>query len=146
MLKLNLKEDNMIHECQITYVTVDEKGNDKNVKESYVIENLGCFAEVEELLVEEFGHLTAFDVTAIKRSKVKEVANSRTDSDEKIWLAELMDIFLQDDGSEKQMKYKILFFSKTFDSAKQFISEYCAQGYNMSIVNLKMTNFLEVLG
>lgn len=135
----------MIHECQISYISVDEKGGERTVKENYVVDNLGCFSEVEERLLDEFGGLKALDVTKIKRSNIKEVANSRQGDTDKIWIAELEDIFTMDDGTEKELKYKILFFSKTIDSAMNFISEYSKQGYQMSLVALKKTNFKDVV-
>lgn len=135
----------MIHEATITYVTIDDKGNDKNVKENFVVDGLGCFAEVEYRLVDYFSSLTGLDVVAIKRSKVKEIANTRQEDDDKLFLAELMDTFDADDGTTKELKYKILVFSKTFDTAKAFITEYCKQGYNMELVSLKLTKFVDVI-
>ena len=135
----------MIHECQISYLSVDEKGCERTVKENYVVENLGCFTEVEEKLLDEFGGLKALDVTKIKRSNIKEIANSRQDDSDKLWVAELEDIFTMDDGTEKELKYKILFFSKTIDSAIKFIGEYSKQGYQMTLVTLKKTNFKDVV-
>lgn len=135
----------MIHECQISYISVDENGGERTVKENYVVDNLECFSEVEDRLLDEFGGLKALDVTKIKRSNIKEVANSRQGDADKIWIAELEDIFTMDDGTEKELKYKILFFSETIDSAMGFISEYSKQGYMMSLVTLKKTNFKDVV-
>lgn len=135
----------MIHEATIEYVSIDQKGNDRKVKENYIVDNLGCFTEVEERLVEEFMSLTAMDVTKIKRSNIKEVANSRQSDDDKLWIAELEDIFHKDDGSEQELKYKIIFFSKTIDSAMKFIGEYAKQGYQMQLVTLKKSNFIDVI-
>ena len=136
---------NMIHEATIEYVAIDENGNDRKVKENYIVDSLGCFTEVEEKLVEDFMSFTAMDVTAIKRSKVKEIANSRASDDDLIWEATVQDVFHAEDGSEKELKYKILLFSKTFDSAKAFITEYLKQGFDMSLVSLKLTKFKDVI-
>jgi hypothetical protein len=135
----------MIHEATITYIDIDEKGNDRNVKENLVIENEESFAKVEDKLYEMYQDMTDIDVIAIKRSKVKEIANKRESIDDKIWEAIVADYFTDENGVQKELKYKILLYSKTFDGAKAFIGEYLKQGFNMALVGLKCTKFVEVL-
>lgn len=138
----------MIYEVQITYVTVDNKGNDKNVKNNLVVQNAISFADAEEAGY-EYGqglNLNELDVVGVKRSKIKEILNTCQHNDDLIWQAELMDVFHDDDGNEKEIKYKTILFAQSFDSAKAFISEYMRQGYdNMSLVSLKLTKFKNVL-
>ena len=132
----------MIYESTIIYTD----NNDKSKKESYVLDAMSTFTEVEAKLHEEFNGFKSFDVIAIKRSKIAEIANARSSETERLWVAELMYEFLDDDAEvEKTIKYKILFFSETFDSAKTYISEYSKQGYELSLVSLKMTNFTDVI-
>lgn len=132
-------------EAVIGYVAVNDKGEDKNVKERYIIENGTSFTDVESTLFDKFGTLTGFEVVDIKRSKLKEVANKRDNEEQKIFVATLVDVFHEDDGTEKEIKYDVAFHSETMDSAYKFIKEYASQGYNMSIDKIKKTNFLEVL-
>lgn len=138
----------MIYEVQITYITVDNKGNDKNVKNNIVVQNVTSFADAEEAGY-EYGqglNLNELDVVGVKRSKIKEILNTCQHNDDLIWQAELMDVFYDDDGNEKEIKYKTILFAQSFDSAKAFISEYMRQGYdNMSLVSLKLTKFKNVL-
>lgn len=138
----------MIYEVQITYVTVDNKGSDKNVKNNIVVQNAISFADAEEAGY-EYGqglNLNELDVVGIKRSKIKEILNTCQHNDDLIWQAELMDVFHDGDGNEKEIKYKTILFAQSFDSAKAFISEYMRQGYdNMSLVSLKLTKFKNVL-
>lgn len=135
-----------MYEVQINYVTVDNKGNDKNVKVNLVVTNATSFAEAEETGYEYGEGLTNVDVISIKRSKIKEVLNERSKETDLIWQAELMTLFCDDEGNEKQIKYKTILFAETFDSAKAFISEYMRQGYDdMSLVSLKLTKFINVL-
>lgn len=132
----------MIYEATITYVAIDEKGNDKVHKEMYLVDGKNLFLEVEnELYKELYDVVTNLDVTAIKRSRIKEIANYPQTSDEKIFLATLVDVFLNDDGSEKEMKYTIAFFAKDITAAHAFITQYITQGYNMNVVAIKETNF-----
>ena len=137
----------MIYEVQITYVTVDNKGNDKNVKNNLVVQNAVSFADAEEAGY-EYGqglNLNEVDVVGVKRSKIKEILNTCQHDDDLIWQAELMDVFHDDEGNEKEIKYKTILFAQSFDSAKAFISEYMRQGYDMSLVSLKLTKFTTVI-
>lgn len=136
----------MIYESTISYVGVNEKGNDVVVKESYILQDKESFGDVEDTMYSEFNNtLTDMEVIAIKRSRIKEVANSRSNGEDKIYLATIADIFIDDNSNEKEIKYVIALFAKTFDGAKAFISEYLKQGYNMQLKSLKETKFIGVL-
>mgnify|MGYP002852442256 CR=1 FL=1 len=135
----------MIYEATIQFIAIDNNGNDKSTKQSYIIENAELFAQVENRLYEEFEGYTDLDVVAIKRSKIKEIANERTSDDEKIFLATLVDVFLNDDGSEKEIKYTIAFYSKDMNTAHAYIREYVSQGYNMGVKQIKESKLIDVL-
>ena len=135
----------MIYESTITYKGIDNKGVEKLFKESYVISNAELFAEVENKMQEEFTAYQELDVVDIKRSKIKEIANGRTSDDENLWMSELLSVFVEDDGTEKEIKNKVLFFATTYDKANAFITQYVKQGYNMEIVSTKKTHFIDVL-
>lgn len=134
----------MIYEASVQYTGRDNDGNDITVKEKYVLEDEPSFSSVEERLYKIFLDKD-FDVTAIKRSKIKEIANRRVGQEDLMWIAEVQDVFHDDAGNEKYTKYKILFYSRTFDTAKTFITEYIKQGYDMTLISLKLTKFIDVL-
>ena len=131
----------MIYEATISYK--NEKGNTE--KESYVLNDKESWSDVEMTFYLSFDGYKELDVESIKRSKIKEIANSRESEGDLLWMAEMMDVFHDDEGNEKPLKYKILFFSKTYESANAFITEYSKQGYDMSLVSLKLTKFADVL-
>lgn len=136
----------MIYEATTTHIVIDDKGNDKNKKERFIIDGMETFSEVESMLFEEYGTLREFDVPAIKRSNIKEIANKRQSDEDKIYIAEIEDIFTTDTGEEKPIKYKIVFFSSSnFDDALYFITEFLKQGFDMSLISLKQSNFIDVL-
>ena len=130
----------MIHEVQVQFTQ-----DDKTVKENVLTEGFDLFAEVEAKLIEEYSGYEDVDVTAIKRSKIKEIANARTADDDVIFTATLVDVFLNDDGSEKEIKYDLAFFSKNMDTAHAYIKEYVSQGYNLGITKISETKFAGVL-
>ena len=135
----------MIYEATITYITRDNNGNDKQAKESFIIDNAETFAQVEELLYQEFQNLTDIDVIAIKRSNINEIINMCSNADEKIWLADIVQMFVDENGVEKEMRYKFAFFSLNTDTAFQYVKEYLKQGYtDMELVGLKKTRFQDI--
>lgn len=134
-----------MYEIKITYLA-EKNGKEKVVKENLILEHAESFSDAEEIGYEYASGLKAVDVTDIKRSRIKEVLNARQSQEDLIWQAELMDVFHDDEGNEKEIKYKTILFAQSFDNAKAFISEYMRQGYdNMSLVSLKLTKFINVL-
>lgn len=135
----------MLYEGTISHEVIGDNGLTKTVKEKYILEEGDFFANAEHKLFEEFQGFNNLDVIAIKRSKIKEIANHRNNDNEGLWMAELQDVFHKDDGTKKILKYKIVFFSMTFDSAKAYIQEYAKQGFDMTLVSLKLTDFIDVI-
>jgi len=135
----------MIYEATITYITRDNNGNDKQTKASFIIDNAETFAQVEELMYREFQNLTDIDIIAIKRSNINEIINRCSNVDEKIWLADIVQMFVDENGVEKEMRYKFAFFSLNTDTAFQYVKEYLKQGYtDMELVGLKKTRFQDI--
>ena len=137
----------MIYEVKVQYKKIDDDGMEKLFKDAYAVEDFELFAEVEGYMQNFFDidNIHDFDVTDIKRSRIKEVANAREDENDKVFMAEVKDVFHKDDGTEKDLKYKILFFATDFDAAKVFICEYIKQGYSMALIVLKETKFMDIL-
>lgn len=135
----------MIWETQVAYTIIDNKGNDRQVKEKYLIEYGDTFTEVEDKLFGDLGARTCFEVQAIKQSKAKEILSYKKDVEENIWLCELQDVFHSDEGEEKYIKYKVFLCAKTFDEAKAKLNEYIQQGYNMDVVSIKLTDFEDII-
>lgn len=138
----------MIHEGQVAFKRQNDKGEECSCKENYIIENRLTFTQVEERLYEEFESLYKdLDVTAIKRSKLREIVNGRTPfGKERIFFATIADTFVNEDGSEKEMKYVVALFANDMQDAHQKVKDYMAQGLNdMTLKQLKETKFLDIL-
>lgn len=135
----------MIHESKIAFTKEDDNGNDKVIKERYLIAEAESFGDAEEQTYDFCEGETGLDVIDVKRSKIKEILNVRQSQEESIWIAELQDVFTNDDGEEKYIVYKVAFFEKTFDSAMAYISEYMKQGYNLELVSLKKSKIADVI-
>lgn len=135
----------MIHEVTIAFTVAGKNGEGKTVKEQYLVDNRNLFAEVEDAMYVGFGGYKDLDVIAVKRSRIKEVANSRTNEEEKMFIATLVGIFLDPEGNEKEIKYQVSFYSQKMSTAWAFIREYVAQGYNMKVSAIKETKFIDVV-
>ena len=130
----------MIYEGTIKYETTTSKGNTKFVRESYLIVDAETFREAEETLQESFDD----DVIALKRSKIKEIANTNRNN-EPMFIATLVDVFTDENGTEKELTYDIAFFALNIEEAHNFIRLYAQQGYCMEMKALKQAKFLDVL-
>lgn len=135
----------MIHEATISFTVASKNGDGKTVKESYIIDNRNLFAEVEDVMYVNFDGYKDLDVISVKRSKIKEVANSRESEEDRIFIATLVDVFYEPDGGEKEVKYQVAFYSQKMNTAWAFIREYISQGYNMKIACIKETKFIDVV-
>lgn len=135
----------MIYEGTIQYIAVDKNGNDKSVTERYILNDIDTFTEAETKLSCEFAPLTALDVTAIRRSQLKEIANGRESDDEQIYIATLQDVFTDDEGNEKYTEYKVALFALSMDDAYAKTKAQVQQGYDLSIVGIRKTKFIDAL-
>ena len=138
-----------MYEIQITFVKVDSKGNDRNVKENLILEHAESFADAEQIGYDYGSGLTAIDVVSIKRSKLKEIVNERPFNDDtcKIYIAQIVDHFVDMETEEtKDIKYSVALFAHDMKEAHQAIEQYMKQGLeDMDLVGIKETNYNNVL-
>ena len=138
-----------MYEIQITFVKVDSKGNDRNIKESLILEHAESFADAEQIGYDYGSGLTGIDVVSIKRSKLKEIINERPFNDDtcKIYVAQIVDHFVDLETEEtKDIKYSVALFAHDIKEAHQAIEQYMKQGLeDMDLVGIKETNFTDVL-
>lgn len=133
----------MFYEGTIKVTKMDEKGNDKEVKESFIVENAELFGEVEQKLLELYNG--ECEVIAIKRANIMEIVN-QTSEDSKIFKAKLISIFVDDKGKEKETSYYVLLFAKDTEQAIAIMKNYVEAGLqDLGIKAIVETKFLEVL-
>lgn len=138
-----------MYEIQISYVTVDAKGNDRNTKENLILEHAESFADAEQIGYDYGSGYTGLDVVSIKRSKLKEIVNEKPFNDEtcKIYIAQIVDHFVDLETEEtKDIKYSVALFAHDMKEAHQAIEQYMKQGLeDMDLVGIKETKFNDVL-
>ena len=119
-------------------------GKVKRKQETFILDK-EVFAEAEYVvmsLLEGYrreGTIDNFEIQGLKLSIVKEVITQY--QGECTFIASLRDIFLQDDGSEKVLRYKVLLWADNISDAMAHTKELASQGYDMQIDGLKEVNY-----
>lgn len=136
----------MTYESKITYTGEDKSGNDKLIKESFIIEDAVSFCGAEMQTHEYCQGKRDLDITDIKRSKIREIANKRDNEEQDIYLAEIADtVFNDQTGEETELVYKIALFASNFDDAHSKMKEFIKQGYDMIITSVKKSKFTDII-
>jgi hypothetical protein len=116
----------------------------KKTTETFLIDR-EVFAQAEYTIMHELtdkvntGLAFDFYILSLKMSPIKEVCTQF--QGENTFIASLRDTFLQDDDSEKVMRYKILLWANDIADAMAHTREIASQGYDMQIDSLKEVNY-----
>lgn len=136
-----------MYEVKYSYTTIDNKGNDKVVKNTIICEHAASFGDAEEIAYDFANGETDLDVIAVKRSSIKEIINRRASDNDKIFTATIVDTCYIDGKDEPvENKYILALYAEDINQAHSIVREYMKQGLNdMELVGLKCTNYLEIL-
>ena len=88
------------------------------------------------------GDVVDFSILSLKQSSIKEIDEQTWDNDLQSYIATFRDIFTEDDGTEKQLRYKLLLWAENLTAANQRAVELAAQGYNMLIEGIKQVDYI----
>lgn len=110
--------------------------------ETYILQR-DFFSEAEYAVTD---HLTngdvgvdSFEIQSLRLSPVKEIAGQF--EGQYSYLATLRDIFHDDDGNEKYLRYKVLLWADDLTSATHHVRELQREGYDMFIEGLKEVDY-----
>ena len=134
----------MLYESKVSFTKI-VNGNDKVMKEKYMVAEAESFGDAETQTYEFCDGETDLDVIDVKRSKVREIINTRTDENDVIFVADIADTQINEEGEEVELIYKWALFASDFDQAYKRVNEYLKQGYNMQAVGMKKTKFVDVI-
>lgn len=135
----------MFYQVKIKRTVIDGKGNDRSVTEDYIVDQ-ELFGESEMRGYQEFNG--ECDVVAIKRlPNLKEFVNERNDEvDVDLYLATLEEKFVNDDGDESAMKYKVIVYAQNINEATRLLNDYLKQGLNnLTLIGVKKTKIIGFL-
>lgn len=112
--------------------------------ETYLIEK-EFFAEAEYAITDFLnnqineGNVKTFDILSLRLTPIKEVATQYGGTSS--FIATLKDIFHDNEGNEKAIKYKVLLWANDLSSATSRVRELQREGYDMLIEGLKEVNY-----
>ena len=112
--------------------------------ETYIL-NKNFFSEAEYKVTEilntqqDEGEVDSFEIQSLKLSTIKEIADQY--EEQYSFLATLKDIYYDDNGNEKSMRYKVLLWANDLTSATHNARELQRQGYDMQIEGLKEVDY-----
>ena len=121
---------------------IEEKAKKK--LEIYVVDK-EFFSEAEyavtQLLEEEqASHLIEeYEIQSLKMSSIKELEHP--EDGEQTFIATLRDIWLEEDGSEKSLRYKVLLWADNLTQANERAHELARQGYDMQIEGIQEVEY-----
>lgn len=135
----------MWYEAISKRITIDKKGNDKEISEKYLVNHCELCAEVEQKILEEWNGENR--CTSVKESNIREFVNNRRNDEDFIFISTIEDIFIDENsGEEKTTKYHVGLFAKTIEEATKIMVEYMNQGLNdMRLTSVKQTKIIDVL-
>jgi hypothetical protein len=133
----------MYYEVTLKVTKQDNKGNDKEVKENFLIENAELWSEVEQRGLELYN--SEADIVAMKRSSVIEVVNEKKE-DTPIFKAKLISTYVDEKGKEKEKSWVVALFAADMNEANKKMQEYIKQGMeDLTLREIKQTNLLEII-
>ena len=139
----------MFYHVKVQFSSVNESGARIKEKHEVLVDNCEFFAEAEQKVLDEFIYAGTGDVevTNMKRSNIMEFANSHQGGDdENIYTANIVSIFVEENGKEKETKYHVGVFAKSVNEATSIVQQYMKMGLqDMRLVSVKETKIEQVL-
>lgn len=137
----------MFYETTTKVTRINERGEEKEVLERYVIKDCLSFQEAEQRASETYADYNMDgDVVAIRRSKLYEIVNENK-TDGKYFKAKLASVFVDEKtGKEKMTYYDLLLNAGSMDEANKIMQEYMKQGMaDFLLLSITETKILEVI-
>lgn len=132
----------MFYEIKLKVEKENSKGEMKEVVEHFITD-VGLFAEDEANGLEQYNGNC--DVISITCSNVVEIVNEK-EEDKPFYKATLIDIFIDDNGNEKETKYYTLVCAKDITEANRLMQEHMRQGLkDMRLDGIVKTKIIDLI-
>jgi hypothetical protein len=118
-------------------------GKTRKRTETYVMDK-EFFSQAEYTVTELLNGDTTvedFQIQTLKLSQIKEIDDQSINNSIPSFIATLIDIFHQDDGTEKKLRYKVLLWADNLTAANRRANELSHQGYDMQIEGIKQVDY-----
>lgn len=135
----------MYYEMTTKVTRPKDDGTEREVTERYITDCL-TFEEAERKAMETYAADNASgDVVAVKRSNVREIVNEG-EQKEHYFKATIVDVFIDDNGKEKELRYYVLIRADDLGEATAKANDYMRQGLqDMRLDGIVKTKILELL-
>jgi hypothetical protein len=127
-------------------------GKTRKRTETYVVNNCELYSNAEYRVMsvliheQEEGTVESFEIQSLKLSQIKEIDDQSIDNSIPSFIATLIDIFHQDDSTEKKLRYKVLLWADNLTAANRRANELSHQGYDMQIEGIKQVDYEYLVG
>ena len=124
--------------------TIDSKLRKRT--ETYLIDK-ELYAEAEYAVMsslaneQELGTVDSSEIVSLRQSPIKEICEDTMPGSAFTFIATLRDIFHDDNGNEKSMRYKVLLWANDLSQANQRTQQLARQGYDMQIEGIKQVEY-----
>ena len=114
--------------------------------ETYLIDK-ELYAEAEYAVMsslaneQELGTVDSSEIISLRQSPIKEICEDTMPGSAFTFIATLRDIFHDDNGNEKSMRYKVLLWANDLSQANQRAQQLARQGYDMQIEGIKQVEY-----
>ena len=119
-------------------------GKTRKRTETYIVDK-ELFSEAEYMVMSRLtqeqteGVVESFEIQGLKMSQIKEVAGQFNGTF--TYIITLKDIWLDDDGTEKYLKYKVLLDADDAADATSNALQLARQGYDMQVEGIKQVDY-----
>jgi hypothetical protein len=119
--------------------------------ETYLIDK-ELYAEAEYAVMsslaneQELGTVESSEIISLRQSPIKEICEDTMPGSAFTFIATLKDIFHDDNGNEKSMRYKVLLWANDLSQANQRTQQLARQGYDMQIEGIKQVEYEYLTG
>ena len=120
-------------------------GKTRKRMETFLVPDCELFSNAEYRVFQtlneeqEAGYVSSSEIVSLKQSPIKEIATQFTG--QFTFIATLKDIWLDDDGNEKALKYKVLLWADNLTDANANALQLSRQGYDMQIEGITQVDY-----
>jgi hypothetical protein len=95
---------------------------------------------------QELGTVESSEIISLRQSPIKEICEDTMPGSAFTFIATLKDIFHDDNGNDKSMRYKVLLWANDLSQANQRTQQLARQGYDMQIEGIKQVEYEYLTG
>jgi hypothetical protein len=122
-------------------------GKTRKKTEAFLVEDCDLFSNAEYKVMtsltheQEEGTVSSSEIISLRQSPIKEICEETMQGSPFSFIATLKDIFHDDSGNEKSMRYKVLLWADNLSQANQRAQQLSHQGYDMQIEGIKQVDY-----